>query len=91
MHTTTLKPSGRNLEYLADSQFDKDIYTNAKYIKDSIDYNDNPVSIWLGNSSVELKQVSDILRAYVQLVLNGYVNEFRPNGYPKDRCSSRAI
>lgn len=82
MRTTTLIPTSTKLEYLADSQFDRDLYTNAKYVKDSIDYNDNKLTSWFGASSVELKQVTDILRAYVQLVINNQVKEYFPNGYP---------
>lgn len=79
---TTLKPRHLDIEYLADSRYDHDIHTNAKYIKDSIDYNDNPVASWFGKSSVTIKQIDMILRAYVQLVIDNYILEYTPNNYP---------
>lgn len=82
MYTSTIKPVKRDIQYLSESQYDRDLYTNAKYIKDSIDYNDNPFSSWLGNSSVELKQIENILRSYVQLVITNQIKEYFPNGYP---------
>lgn len=86
MQTTTLRPVKTDIQYLADqlSKYDEDILVNAKYVKDSIDYNDHKLTSWFGKSSVELKQVEDILRAYVQLVIENYITEYSPNGYPAD-------
>lgn len=84
MYTTNIQPSKRQLYYLSDSPYDRDIDVSATYIKDSIDYNDHPFTSWVGKSSVEYKQVSDILRAYVQLVIKNYIPEYQPNNYPKE-------
>lgn len=86
MQTTTLRPVKTDIQYLADqlSKYDEDILVNAKYVKDSIDYNDHKLTSWFGKSSIELKQVESILRAYVQLVIENYITEYSPNGYPAD-------
>lgn len=84
MQTTTLRPVKNYPQHLADqlSQFDRDIETNADYVKNSIDYNDNKLTSWLGKSSVEFIQVEQILRAYVQLVLTNRIESYEPKNYP---------
>lgn len=86
MRTTTLKPVKTNIQYLADqvSQYDNDIRSNATYVKDSIDYNDHKLSSWLGASSVTLQQVEEILRSYVQLVINNFITVYNPSNYPAE-------